>query len=98
MQTDEIMELVLEAMRETNLGRGEDEQLEISPEAPVFSSESTLDSLGLVGLLIDIEDALADAGADVTINSEHAMSKARSPFRDVPALVAFIEERMADST
>ena len=98
MDANTILELVLNSMRESNLGRGGDEQLDVSPEAPIFGADSPLDSLGLVGLLIDIEDALADAGTEVSINSEHAMSKAQSPFKDVPSLVAFIQERLTETS
>ena len=57
------------------------------------SGRTALDSLGLVSLLIDIEDSLRDAGIDVMLSDARAMSQKRSP---VPqrgtALVAFIHE------
>jgi hypothetical protein len=48
--------------------------------------------MGLVALIIDIEEALAEAGFDIILTNERAMSRTRSPFRDVPSLVAYIED------
>lgn len=88
---EDIEAIVLRALAMTNQARTADRQLEVSPTAPIFGRQSTLDSLGLVALLIDIEDLLRDAGVDVTLSDERAVSQARSPFRNVPALVDYIQ-------
>jgi acyl carrier protein len=88
---EDIEAIVLRALAMTNQARTADRQLEVSPTAPIFGRRSTLDSLGLVALLIDIEDLLRDAGVDVTLSDERAVSQARSPFRNVPALVDYIQ-------
>jgi acyl carrier protein len=85
-----IQEVVLEAMRLANLARESAAQLAVSSEAPIFGPDSALDSLGLVALLLDIEDGLRAIGCDVVLSDERAMSQKRSPFRSVPALVAYI--------
>jgi acyl carrier protein len=90
--TSEVQDLVLRAMENANVARMPDAQLTISPDAPLFGPGSALDSLGLVSLLIDIEDALRDHGIDVMLSDARAMSQKRSPFRSVAALVAFIRE------
>lgn len=95
MTRADIESIVLAAMRAANAARTPDQQLVVSPDAPVFGRHSTLDSLGLVALLIDVEDALADRGVHVTLSDERAMSQSRSPFRDVPSLVSFIEGLLA---
>ena len=48
--------------------------------------------MGLVALIIDIEEALGEAGYNMILTAERAMSAAQSPFKDVPSLVAYIEE------
>ena len=53
------------------------------PEAPIFGPDSPLDSLGLVGLLLDIEEGLQAIGCDVVLSDERAVSQKRSPFRNV---------------
>jgi acyl carrier protein len=85
-----VQEVVLEAMRLANLAREDSAQLEVSAAAPIFGPDSALDSLGLVALLLDIEDGLRGIGCEVVLSDERAMSQKRSPFRSVPALVGYI--------
>jgi acyl carrier protein len=87
---DAVQEVVLQAMRLANLAREDRAQLDVSPDAPIFGPDSALDSLGLVALLLDIEDGLRGIGCDVVLSDERAMSQKRSPFRSVPALVSYI--------
>jgi len=90
--TTDVQDLVLRAMQNANVARMPDAQLTVSADAPLFGPDSALDSLGLVSLLIDIEDALHDRGIDVMLSDARAMSQKRSPFRSVASLVAFIQE------
>src|SRR3982750_1987723 len=85
-----VQEVVLEAMRLANLARDTGAQLAVSAEAPIFGPDSALDSLGLVALLLDIEDGLRAVGCEVVLSDERAMSQKRSPFRSGPALVGYI--------
>ena len=90
LDVDTIQGIVLQAMRATNLARDTAAQLEVSPGAPIFGADSPLDSLGLVGLLLDIEDALQSAGYSIVLSDERAVSRKHSPFRTVDSLVAYI--------
>jgi acyl carrier protein len=85
-----IQEVVLQAIRAANLARDPAAQLVISPDAPIFGAESPLDSLGLVALLMDIEEGLQDLGCDLNLSDERAVSQTRSPFRTVRSIVAYI--------
>ena len=96
MQSAKIEAIVLDAMRNLNLGREADEQIEVGPKAIIFGPGGGLDSMSLVALVVDIEEALQDAGYNVILNDARAMSQTQSPFRDVPALVAFIELQLRD--
>jgi hypothetical protein len=91
LTADQIEAIVLQAVERTNLARDEEQQLEVSSTAALYGPTSTLDSLSLVTLLIDIEEGLLDAGCEVSLSDERAMSQKHSPFRDVPTLVAYIE-------
>jgi acyl carrier protein len=90
LNQSEILEIVLEALTASNQGRLENMRLEVSPTAKLFGRSSPLDSLGLVALLIDIEDAFDRRGVTIVLSDERAMAQSRSPFRDVPALVEYI--------
>jgi acyl carrier protein len=94
---DAIQQVVLSALRSINLTRPDGSQLEVSPTAALFGPESPLDSLGLVSLLMDVEEGLAERGRPVTLSDERAMSQKRSPFRSVPALVSYIEQLVQEA-
>jgi acyl carrier protein len=83
-------------MHTANLTRADDAQMTVAADAPIFGPGSPLDSLGLVSLLMDIEDGLAQIGIQLTLSDARAMSRKRSPFRDVPELVAFITELLRE--
>jgi acyl carrier protein len=90
MMPDAIEAIVLEALRTANLARDPSVQLAVARGAAVFGPESPLDSLGLVALLLDIEDALRDRGCPIVLSDERAVSQKRSPFRTVTTLVEYI--------
>ena len=94
MTQTEIEAVILDAIRNLNMARQPVMHIKPAPDAPLFGAGSPLDSLGLVTLIIDVEDALRDRGHDVMLSDEQAMSRSRSPFRSVPALVAYIEQRL----
>jgi acyl carrier protein len=85
-----VQDVVLQALRLANLARDNGAQLEVSAEAPIFGPDSALDSLGLVALLLDIEDGLRAIGCEVVLSDERAVSQKRSPFRSVQSLVTYI--------
>ena len=58
---------------------------------------SVLDSLGLVELVVEVEQRLRrDHGADVTLADERAMSQRRSPFRTVGTLADYVGELIGE--
>jgi acyl carrier protein len=85
-----IETIVLDAVRLANMARPPHSQLPASPDAPLFGRGSPLDSLGLVALVIDVEDALRDEGLNIDLSDARAMSETRSPFRTVQSLVDYI--------
>jgi len=69
----------------------------IDSETELFNGKHGLDSLGLVTLLINIEQKIeTEYGASITIADEKAMSQKNSPFKTIGSLVAFLEEKLAD--
>ena len=95
LNTQQITTIVLDSIRTINMSRDEATQVEVSPNARLYGRDSKLDSLGLVSLVIEVEEQLRDQGVDVSLSDERAMSRQRSPYRDVPSLVSFIEESVS---
>jgi len=66
-------------------------------DARIFGPGAPLDSLGLVNFLADLEYRLGEKfGREFVLASERAMSRGRSPFRDVDALTEYVVELMAE--
>jgi len=59
----------------------------------IFGVGAPLDSLGLVNFLADLEYRIAEEfDRELVLASDHAMSRTRSPFRDVNALTEYVVE------
>jgi acyl carrier protein len=96
MDKKEIEQIIFTALEMANASRGPNEKITISPDAKLFGKDGQLDSLALVALLIDIEEALLEEGYQVFLSDERAMSRSRSPFMDVPSLVKFISDQLQE--
>jgi acyl carrier protein len=83
--------VILSAVAEFNQGLPEDQRIQETPEAVLFGRGGKLDSLGLVNLILTVEEHLqASLGVQLTLADERAMSQERSPFRSVSSLAAYI--------
>ena len=63
----------------------------------IFGPDGALDSLDLVNFLADLEYRIDQVfGCEVVLASEKAMSRSRSPFRDVDSLSGYIIELLSE--
>jgi acyl carrier protein len=86
-----VKQLVLNALKELNEQLDENKQLEVSENTVLFGRGSRLDSLGLVNLIVLVEEKANETfGASITLADERAMSQAQSPFRTVQSLSDYI--------
>ena len=68
-----------------------DRQLIKAPETQLLGSQSVLDSMRLVSLIVTIERELEDAfGVALTLADERALSMKASPFRSIQSLADYI--------
>ena len=68
-----------------------DRQLIKAPETRLLGSQSVLDSMHLVSLIITIEREVEDAfGVALTLADERALSMKESPFRSIQSLADYI--------
>jgi D-alanine--poly(phosphoribitol) ligase subunit 2 len=93
-----ILQAVCEAVDEMNETLSPGERLEKSEAAPLFGREGRLDSLGLVNLVVAVEEKIRDAfSAEISLTDERAMSYRSSPFRSLGAMTDYILHAMADA-
>ena len=63
--------------------------------SPLYGEGGALDSMALVNLIADIEEAVAESyQANIVLADDKAMSAQRSPFRTVDSLIDTILERI----
>jgi len=85
--------IVDEAICEINLDQDASGLLKTSPETLLLNSESTMDSLALVRLLISAERLIEEkTGRAVTLVDESSFEAEESPFATVGTLTAHISK------
>jgi acyl carrier protein len=63
----------------------------------IFGSEGLLDSMGLVNLVVALEERIQDEyDVPITIADERAMSQNKSPFRTIGSLADYIEKLLCE--
>lgn len=88
MQRNEIVDLLIHTL--SNYLNEQNISITANEQTALFGSESVLDSMGLVHLIVEIESNLRDSGVDISLISESAMSQRNSPFRTISTLADFI--------
>jgi len=64
-----------------------------TPSLPLVGENAAITSMRLVSFIADLETTLAsDYGLNLTLVSEQALSRSKSPFRSVDALADYILE------
>ena len=88
-----IESLIVGCLHRLNDELSEEDKFEVSDNMTLFGSDSKLDSMALVTLIMDVEEAMLDENdADVSLVTEEAMSRSRSPFRSVQTLATYVTE------
>lgn len=97
MTRDQILAVIFEAVDRANELREPDQWIGRSEDAGLFGPEGVLDSLGLVSLVLDVEDAINSAcGVRLVLADERALARRQSPFRNARALADLIQERLEE--
>ena len=95
---DKIFEVVKSCLKEALDEKSKEMPADLGDETALFGSGALLDSLGLVTMVMDIENRLEDEHqTTVVLASDRAMSRRQSPFRTVGALVEYIEAQLTSA-
>jgi acyl carrier protein len=86
-----VKQLVRDSLKELNEQLDADKQVELAENTVLFGRGSRLDSLGLVNLIVLVEEKANETfSASITLADERAMSQAQSPFRTVQSLSDYL--------
>lgn len=94
-----IIELITTSAQDVlQMRDGAGEQLPaLGEETRLIGQGAILDSLGLVSLIVEVEQRLSDElGINLILADERAMSQKRSPFRSIGALADYICDLIAE--
>ena len=92
----DVSRAVLEAIAEFNAAEGT--QVPAQADTVLMGEGGALDSLGLVRLVMAVEQKIEDAvGVPVSLTDEKAMSQRNSPFRSVGALTEYATSLLAEA-
>ncbi len=95
MQENEMRELITEAIfsaiDEVNIQLPKEQRLLKSADAPLFGEAGPLDSLGLVNLIVQVEQKVEErTGQAVSLANDETLSLKDSPFQSVGRLTDYI--------
>ena len=93
----EIADMILATLRTILLEKRKAPVDDIDESTTLIGRQAVLDSLGLVTLLVDLEQRLDEVhGLAVTLADERALSQKHSPFRTVHTLTDYICTLLAE--
>jgi len=95
MKRDQLVDLIIERVRELDPPGLAARSGGLDDETVLLGDDGLLDSLGLVTLLADVEQGIADeTGMEVALGDDQAVSARSSPFRTVGTLAGYALERV----
>ena len=93
-----IIDLIFDTIDDYNKELSDELQLGKSHQTALFGQGSMLDSLGLINLIVAIEQKLEDElDVSITLADEKAMSQKVNPFITVGSLVNYIEMQLEEN-
>lgn len=95
MERREVVNLVIIRLKDITSEISKQKQIEmpevLDESTRLIGKKAVLDSLGLVNLIISVEQEINDSnGISITITDERAMSMEKSPFKSVATLADYI--------
>jgi len=92
---EKIQEIVFNCTKEFFENSDYELNTSINNKFRLIGDSSPLDSMGLVSLIVEIEEAINDDfDVELVLASEKAMSARTSPFINLEKLILFIEEEL----
>lgn len=90
---EQLLRIVLAAAEELNVQLDNRIEVERGADALLYGQEGPIDSIGLVSLVVLVEQAIEEAfGVDVLLATDKAMSQRHSPFASAGSLAAYAAE------
>jgi acyl carrier protein len=93
-----VLKCIFSAIDASNKTSAPKHRLQKAPEAVLYGKNGRLDSLGLVNLIVAVEERVSrEFGAELVLADSRAMSQKNSPFRTVQTLVDYVSLLLRES-
>ena len=90
---NDILELVYASIDEVNFQLPQDLRLEKSPDTLLEGDGAALDSLGLVNLIVVLEQNVQERyGTDLVLADRDSLDRKDSPFESVATVTAYVAQ------
>jgi len=87
-----LMPLIVQVLQEVSEQQKLNIMTNLDGKTPLFGQNGILDSLGLVTLVVTVEQAITDAfGVSISLADEQAMSQRHSPYRTIGSLAEYAD-------
>lgn len=94
---ENIKQIIFDSIDELNQTSATGENVDKSEDIILYGKNGQLDSLGLVNLIVIIEQNIEDFfNCSITLADERAMSQKNSPFKSINSLVEYISNLLED--
>ena len=95
---DDYVGMIVSAAREIAEPRHLKVIEELGAEAPLFGPQGIFDSLGLVTLVVAVEEAISERhGRGISLADERALSQTHSPFRTIGTLADYAQRLLDEA-
>lgn len=91
MKVEQIAQQIVSALEELNQQLPAEARIEPSPSAALLAPAGKLDSLGLVNLILLVEERMArELSAEISLTEDQTLAQPEVVFRDVQSLANHI--------
>jgi acyl carrier protein len=92
MNLDQITQQIVDALGELNQQLPPAGRIETSPDAALLAPDGKLDSLGLVNLILLIEERMASRlSTEISLTDDRTLAQPQAVFHDVASLARHIQ-------
>jgi len=96
---EQVSRLVFDTLEQINEQLPSEKQVPNERETILLGKNGNLDSLGLVNLIVAVEERVEDElGTTITLADEKAMSQDVSPFKSLDTLINYITKLLQESS
>ena len=86
----DLVTLIMECVQNLPSENGEEPFRQLTEESALFGKDGILDSIGLVSLVVAIEQAIEDQyDTSISLADERALSQKRSPYKTIGSLAEY---------